>query len=177
MTSRIPHALVAGAIVAGALIGATAATSAAAAPPRCANSVLGLRPGPTDGAAGTLESVFVFRNAGRATCILGGYPGMAFISASGKVLANRVTRGSSVAFHDPGPRTITLRPGATASYSLAWNDAQTSPCPTTARVLVTPPGSRASITMRTPGATAISVCKGRPLIVSAVVAGSRGVTG
>lgn len=176
MPSRIPQAIAAGALIAGAIAGITAASSATAAPPRCANSTLSAANGQGEGAAGTETSVFILRNTGRATCILGGYPGMAFISARGTVLANRVTRGSSVAFRDPGPRTITLRPGGTASYSLAWNGPQDAPCPTTARVLVTPPGSRQSLSLRTPGSTSISVCTGRPLIVSALVAGSRGVT-
>ncbi len=147
---------------------------AAAAPPRCATTGLQVSQGLNQGGAGTASTVFALRNASGRTCLLGGYPGMAFRTATGTLLRGTVRRGGSTAFRDPGAKVITLAPGGSASYSLAYTDPQTSTCRRTGQVQVTPPGATTSLTLRTPGQNAIWVCPGMPMTVSAVVAGRRG---
>ncbi len=149
---------------------------AAAAPPRCATTGLQVSQGLNQGGAGTASTVFALRNASGRTCLLGGYPGMAF-----RVHGNdnewkyvTVRRGGSTAFRDPGAKVITLAPGGSASYSLAYTVPQTSTCKRTGQVQVTPPGATTSLTLRTPGQNTIWVCPGMPITVSALVAGRRG---
>ncbi len=152
---------------------------AAAAPPRCATTGLQVSQGLNQAAAGTASTVFALRNASGRTCLLGGYPGMAF-----RVHGNdnewkyvTVRRGGSTAFRDPGAKVITLAPGGSASYSLAYTAPQTSTCRRTGQVRVTPPGATTSLTLRTPGQNVIWVCPGMPMTVSALVAGRRGAPG
>ncbi len=166
----------AGVGVAGVAALLLAVSPLAAAPPRCATTGLQVSQGLNQAAAGTVSTVFALRNASGRTCLLGGYPGMAF-----RVQGNdnewkyvTVRRGGSTAFRDPGAKVITLAPGGSASYSLAYTVPQTSTCKRTGQVQVTPPGATTSLTLRTPGQNAIWVCPGMPITVSAVVAGRRG---
>ncbi len=171
MTSRIAGA---GALALGAALAIGVGAPATAAAAQCPTPQLRASQGQGEGAAGTASVAMVLRYTGSGTCQLRGYPGMAFIGKSGATVRSTVKRGGSTVFPDRPPTTVSLRRGQAASYTLAWTDPQTTACPYTARVLVTPPGSRTSISLATPGSRAIPVCPGFPMIVSPVVAGTRG---
>ncbi len=160
--------------VAGVAALLLAVSPVAAAPPRCATTGLQVSQGLNQAAAGTASTVFALRNVSGRTCLLDGYPGMAFRTATGTLLRGTVRRGGSTVFRDPGAKVITLAPGGSASYSLAYTVPQTSTCRRTGQVQVTPPGATTSLTLRTPGQNDIWVCPGMPITVSALVAGRRG---
>lgn len=165
-------------VVTGALAVASMATlsstASAAQASVCTPGRLQAAIGTTQGGAGSIATTVVLTNASGRTCVLAGYPGMAFIGGNGAVLARRVTRGGTALFRDPGARIVTLEPTGVASFSLGSVMPQRTPCPRTVEVAVTPPGARTSLYIGTPGARGIDVCAGRKLVVSAVVAGMRG---
>ncbi len=119
-----------------------------------------------DGEAGMghRSTVYVLTNATQTPCSIYGYPGMAFLDASDNVLRDTVARG------DPGPATVLLQPGDTASYTLDWSEANGATCATSTKVQVTPPNDTNHATLL----SQIVVCPGRALTVSAVVAGDAG---
>lgn len=166
-----------GAIALGAaatlLITAGPAT-AKVAPARCTNAALAASQGVGQAGAGSVSAVFVLTNKGSRTCVLGGYPGMAFIGQGGTVLRSTVKRGGTTLFTNPGPKVITLKKGAAASYSLGFTEPQSAKCARTTRVRITPPGSTTQLSLATAGAKAAYVCPGQPMVVSAMVAGRAG---
>ena len=97
---------------------------------------------------------------------------MAFIDAAGATLRDTVARGSAYLFTDPGPTAVVLQPAASASYSLGWSVANGATCATSATVEITPPNDTDHLTVP----SQIVVCPDRPLTVSAVVPGARGVS-
>ncbi len=149
-------------------------TSATAAPARCTNAVLKASQGLGQAGAGSASTVFVLTNTGARTCVLGGYPGMAFIGRGGTVLRSTVKRGGTTLFTNPGPKLITLKKGAAASYSLGFTEPQSATCARTTRVRITPPGATTQLSLATTGAKAAYVCPGQPMVVSALVAGREG---
>ena len=169
-TTRIARAALPAALALAAGATLLGASAAQAATPRCVTERLAVTLGPSDAGAGNESQVYVLTNVSGRTCLLGGYPGMAFLSSTGKVLRGTVARGSTTLFRDPGPRTLTLRPGARVSYSLGFISPQTSACRTTAEVEVTPPNATRTLLVR----SRVSVCPGQPMTVSALVPGTRG---
>jgi hypothetical protein len=97
---------------------------------------------------------------------------MAFIDAAGATLRDTVARGSAYLFTDPGPTAVVLQPAESASYSLGWSVANGATCATSATVEITPPNDTGHLTIP----SQVVVCPGRPLTVSAVVPGARGVS-
>ncbi|MCU0307940.1 MAG: DUF4232 domain-containing protein [Thermoleophilia bacterium] len=162
--------LVPAALAAGAAAMLVLAPSAQAATPRCEVGRLAVTLGPAQAGAGNQEQVYVLTNVSGRTCQLRGYPGMGFLAADGRLLRGTVTRGSTTLFRDPGPRTLLVRPGGRVSYSLGYVTPQTRACPVTAEVEVTPPNAVSTIFVR----SRIPVCAGQPMVVSAVVPGTRG---
>jgi hypothetical protein len=126
-----------------------------------------------DAGAGHRSTVFVLANATQTPCSVDGYPGMAFLDASGAVVRGTVERGDSYLFTDPGPSLVVLQPGDAASYSLGWSEANGATCATSTKVQVTPPDDTNHATLL----SQVVVCPGRPLTVSAVVAGTAGAGG
>jgi len=152
----------------------TVGTATAATAPLCTPGRLQLSQGSSQGGVGATATTFIFTNVSGRTCALAGYPGMAFIGNKGAVLAKRVVRGGTTLFKDPGARVVTLEPTGTASFSLGSTLPQRTACPLTIELAVTPPGGTTPLFIGTPGARGIYVCAGRKLVVSAVVAGTRG---
>lgn len=167
--------------ITGALVAASVAVmpgaASAAQSPLCTPGRLQASIGTTQGGAGAVATTVILTNVSGRTCALGGYPGMAFIGDKGAILARRVTRGGTTLFKDPGPRVVTLEPTGAASFSVGSVTPQSAPCALTGEVAVTPPGARTSLYIGTPGARGIYVCPHRKLVVSAVVAGTRGAAG
>jgi hypothetical protein len=150
---------------------ATSATSAApktaAGPSACTGTQVAVSAGQSDGAAGHIGARVVFTNTSAATCTLYGFPGVAGLDANGKqqVQAKRVTSGY---LGTAKATTVLLAPGATASALVGGVDVPSgnaTSCPTYPKLLVTPPGTRASSTV------ALSMPGCPTLVVYPVVAG------
>lgn len=149
--------------------GSTASTSTTASgPPRCTN--LSVSAGQSQGAAGTIGVPLVFVNTGSTTCVLGGYPGVALLDASGAQAVQAQRTGSSGS-------AVTLAPRGSASALLTGSDVprgNATSCPSYPAALVTPPGSTVSskVDLSSGAGGALPGCA-TPLI-RAVVAGASG---
>lgn len=130
----------------------------------------------SQGAAGHIGVVLVFKNTSTATCTLVGYPGVAGLDSAGQqvVQATRTPSGFMGGISGSTPPTVTLAPGASASALIESTDVPTgneTSCPTYASLLVTPPNTTQSVTI----AQSLPGCSG--LQVHPVVAGTSGGAG
>ena len=62
----------------------------------------------------------VLVNQSTTSCVVEGYPDIAFASSNGGELNVPVTHGSSYLAQDAGSQTVTLGPGTTAKATLSW---------------------------------------------------------
>ncbi|MFF4910417.1 DUF4232 domain-containing protein [Streptomyces sp. NPDC001260] len=117
------------------------ATSAAASG-RCHTSELRASVGRNDPGAGQENFPIVLTNASSRTCTVRGFPGAAFVDASGKQLGPDPKRQSGST-----PTTVTLAPGRSAWAGLTFSNPEVSGAhpATPAALLVTPPDERASL--------------------------------
>lgn len=132
---------------------ATATTTSAAASTRCHTSELRASVGRNDPGAGQENFPVVLTNTSARTCTLHGYPGAAFVGASGGQLGPDPQRS-------PGtPVTVTLKPGQSAWAGLTFSNPGVSGAKTAtpAALLVTPPDERDQVKV---------VWKGGPVPVS-----------
>ncbi|MFJ3305312.1 DUF4232 domain-containing protein [Streptomyces sp. NPDC086549] len=115
---------------------ATAATGA-----RCHTSELSASVGRNDPGAGQENFPIVLTNKSARTCTLRGYPGAAFVNASGTQLGPDPKRSSGT------PATVTLKPGQSAWAGLTFSNPEISGAKTAtpAALLVTPPDERDSL--------------------------------
>ncbi|MBL1084433.1 DUF4232 domain-containing protein [Streptomyces actinomycinicus] len=121
--------------------GATSATTTPAASSRCHTSELRASVGRNDPGAGQENFPVVLTNRSARTCTLHGYPGAAFVDASGSQLGPDPTR-------EPGsPVTVTLKPGKSAWAGLTFSNPGISGAKTAtpAALLVTPPDEHDSL--------------------------------
>ncbi|WP_225825798.1 DUF4232 domain-containing protein [Streptomyces naphthomycinicus] len=127
--------------------GGTAAAPTAAASSRCHTSELRASVGRNDPGAGQENFPLVLTNSSGRTCTLRGYPGAAFVSASGSQLGADPKRepGSAV--------TVTLRPGQSAWAGLTFSNPGISGAKpaTPSALLVTPPDERDQLRAGWPG--------------------------
>ncbi len=117
---------------------------------RCSSSQLAVRIGQGGVALGHVGQVVSFSNTSHAACTLHGYPGLQMLSAQGHPIRTQVLRGTAYTVPAVPKRTVTLRPGARASFDLGYDDAtgyENDKCPTSARVEITPPNAYRSITV------------------------------
>lgn len=99
------------------------------------------------GAAGTAYITFGLTNAGSTSCTMIGYPGVAVLDGSGRIVQHPARRGTA------GPvvpvRPVTLPPGVRAKFLVNSTDVIPSPgCPhsyTGATLQVFPPNQRAAL--------------------------------
>ncbi|MFI8235227.1 DUF4232 domain-containing protein [Streptomyces sp. NPDC085900] len=120
----------------------TATSAAAAASGRCHTSELRASVGRNDPGAGQENFPIVLTNASSRTCTVRGFPGAAFVDASGKQLGPDPKRQSGST-----PTTVTLAPGRSAWAGLTFSNPEVSGAhpATPAALLVTPPDERASL--------------------------------
>ncbi|WEO93812.1 DUF4232 domain-containing protein [Streptomyces sp. FXJ1.172] len=118
-----------------------AATTSAASGSRCHTSELRASVGRNDPGAGQENFPVVLTNASARTCTLHGYPGAAFVNASGTQLGPDPKRESG------SPVTITLKPGQSAWAGLTFSNPGVSGAKTAtpAALVVTPPDERDSL--------------------------------
>ncbi|HZB30317.1 MAG TPA: DUF4232 domain-containing protein [Streptosporangiaceae bacterium] len=88
---------------------------AAGRPARCHTSQLAGRVRMLDAAAGNRYAALILTNTSSAPCRTFGYVGLQLIGAAGTKLPTVVIRESR-----PGPRSITLGPGASAWTRIHW---------------------------------------------------------
>ncbi|MCT9078456.1 DUF4232 domain-containing protein [Streptomyces fulvoviolaceus] len=102
---------------------------------RCHTSELRASVGRNNPGAGQENFPVVLTNASSRTCTLYGYPGTAFVDASGKQLGPDPKRSSAE------PETVTLAPGQSAWAGLSFGNPEVSGAKsaTPAALLVTPP--------------------------------------
>ena len=143
----------------------TTPSATAAGTGGCQVSQLSLTTGRPNAGAGSVEEAFIFTNTSQASCQLTGYPGMQMM-AGGAQIPTKVVRTAGA---EP---TVTLAPGATASFIAEWHDqtGYATPCATSQQVEVTPPNASSQLTI----STTIQACPDGTINVSAVTAGSTG---
>ncbi|WP_030172491.1 DUF4232 domain-containing protein [Streptomyces sp. NRRL S-813] len=105
---------------------------------RCHTSELKATVGRNDPGAGQENFPVVLTNTSGRTCTVHGYPGAAFVDASGRQLGPDPKRESGT------PSTVTLRPGASAWAGLTFSNPGVSGARTAtpASLIVTPPDER-----------------------------------
>jgi hypothetical protein len=106
----------------------------------------------------------VLKNISGASCVTGGFPGVAGTNAAGTQIIQAARQG-------PSGHTITLAPGAAASSLVSGVDVPTgtaTSCPSLAGLVVTPPNTTVSVHL----ATTLPSCPG--LSVTTLVPGSSG---
>ncbi|MER5451793.1 DUF4232 domain-containing protein [Streptomyces sp. NPDC002764] len=120
----------------------TTSSAAAGTSGRCHTSELRATVGRNDPGAGQENFPIVLTNASSRTCTVRGFPGAAFVDASGKQLGPDPKRESGST-----PTTVTLAPGHSAWAGLTFSNPEVSGAhpATPAALLVTPPDERASL--------------------------------
>lgn len=95
--------------------------------PICSSSQLTMSTNGGDGeysAAGNEGVAFIFRNIGKRSCSLKGYPRFHFEPSSYRGKTTKITHnGGSEIFATVPPRLVVVKPGATASFGLGYGDA------------------------------------------------------
>jgi len=102
----------------------------------------------TQGAAGTNEVTFGFKNTSSVTCPLSGYPGIQLIGVHGIDIPTTTDRGGGLSFTNFVAATVSVGPGQTAYFNMAYSDVVTggeTSCPTTTALGVIPPNSTTSL--------------------------------
>ncbi|WP_079102262.1 DUF4232 domain-containing protein [Streptomyces sp. TP-A0356] len=128
-------------------------TGSGAASTRCHTSELRASVGANNPGAGQENFPLVLTNRSGRTCTIDGYPGAAFVDASGKQLGPDPKRGPG------GPARITLAPGRSAWAGLTFSNPQVSgaSAATPSAILITPPDEKASLKVTwTGGAVPVS---------------------
>ncbi|WP_399893754.1 DUF4232 domain-containing protein [Streptomyces sp. BBFR51] len=117
---------------------AGSASASARTDGRCHTSELRAAVGRVDPGAGQRNFPVVLTNTSERTCTLYGYPGAAFVDASGGQLGPDPERTPA------SPETVTLTPGRSAWAGLSFSSPQISGARTAtpAALLVTPPDER-----------------------------------
>ena len=94
----------------------------AAEVPRCHTGQLSASVGVAVAAAGNIGFPLIVTNISSTSCGLFGYLGLQLDDSSRHFLVNATIRGSSMLFHDPGPRPVRLSPGDSASAGIGYGD-------------------------------------------------------
>ena len=135
---------------------------------RCHSAGVGVEFHPAQGATGHSFRSVALRNTSGATCTVYGYVGMLMLDSAGHPLPTEVQRGGGM-LGTPAPATVTLAPGATASFEVEYSDIPSgaSPCPTSSRVEVTPPDATGHVVVD----AQLAPCAAGRLIITALHAG------
>ncbi len=96
-------------------------TPAAPVPGSCSPDDVVLSATGGEGALGHRALTLVLVNRSAGSCVVDGYPDVAFADADGHDLGVTVRPGASYLAADPGPRPVSLAPGAAAEAHLAWD--------------------------------------------------------
>lgn len=164
-------ALVASVSLSAAALTATspASTAIAAAAPACGSASLAVTATYSQGGMGHSWMALLFRNVGRRSCSIYGYPGLDAVNRHGHVMAHATrTLGG---YGGGGPlKLVTIAPGGFASASVDWmnfNPRTSGDCAWSNSIATTP--ANTSHTVRLP--VSVSICD---LQVHPTVAGTPG---
>lgn len=86
----------------------------------CTDADISISASGMQGAMGHRAITLVLVNQSGTSCVVDGYPDIAFTSSNGGELNVPVVHGSSYLAQDPGPHVVTLSPGTTAKATLSW---------------------------------------------------------
>lgn len=117
---------------------------------RCHTAGLSISRSGGGAAAGHAGAYLSFTNNLAVPCTFYGYPGAQMLDALGTPMRTQVVRGNGYMFKDPGPATITVPPGGTASFGLEWGQVTVgteTTCPESSTLLVTPPDEYVSLSI------------------------------
>jgi hypothetical protein len=122
----------------------SAGTASGANPHPCGNGMLSASLTNTQGAAGTIYSHLVFRNASATSCTVSGYPGVSFVDGAGHQIGAAAQRASGYG------GAVTIGPGQSAGAVLSIHDVYVSNTPncastTTVGLRVYPPNETAAL--------------------------------
>ncbi|MEU6011918.1 DUF4232 domain-containing protein [Streptomyces sp. NPDC047453] len=122
----------------------TGGTRTPATSTRCHTSELRASVGRENPGAGQENFPVVLTNTSGRTCTVRGYPGAAFVDASGRQLGPDPKRSSGT------PATVTLKPGQSAWAGLTFSNPGVSGAKTAtpASLIVTPPDERDHLTVK-----------------------------
>jgi hypothetical protein len=153
-------------------------------PSRCHSNQLAVRIGFEGAALGHIGVTVRFVNVSEIACSLYGYPGLLMLDRAGHALPTEVQRGVAYTVPSVAERLVTLRPGGGAAFDAGWDDATgygSKQCPTSSRVLVTPPNAYRSIgvvwRIQPYGGGSIQHLRCGLITVSPVFAAAAGATG
>ncbi|MET8245164.1 DUF4232 domain-containing protein [Streptomyces sp. NPDC005202] len=124
--------------------GTRTGTSTTATSTRCHTSELKASVGRNNPGAGQENFPVVLTNTSGRTCTVRGYPGAAFVDASGRQLGPDPKRSSGA------PTSVTLKPGRSAWAGLTFSNPEVSGARTAtpAALIVTPPDERDHLTVK-----------------------------
>jgi hypothetical protein len=92
--------------------------------------------------AGNLVGTFQFTNQTNVSCTFNGFVGAQLLDAQNNPLPTNVVRNGGSFSNQPGPTTVTVPAGGTATFLIHWEQVpvgnETS-CPVSAQIAVTPP--------------------------------------
>lgn len=126
-----------------------APTPVAAAAGWCTDSGISISASGIQGAMGHRAITLVLVNRSGASCVVEGYPDIAFASSDGGELDVPVTHGSSYLAQDPGRHAVTLSPGTTAKATLSWGAGAQGDAASSMLVAPYPGAIRSSLEART----------------------------
>ncbi len=133
----------------------------------CPTSALAASVYGSSGAAGTIETTIALKSLSATTCVLGGYPGLQMLAATGSQLPTTVVRKGTYTFTAMAPSVVTVTTGQSVYFNLGYSDVPTgteTACPISANLQVTPPNSYTSLSL----AARLGPCNNGTIIVSPV---------
>jgi hypothetical protein len=100
-----------------------------------------------NGGLGNGELGFALRNTTGASCRTGGYPGVLFLTSSGRPLPTTARRSTQDYFGSTPVTRITLGPGQAASFRMTVGHGGANPagCTTASALQVIPPNDTATL--------------------------------
>jgi hypothetical protein len=147
---RLGAVPIATASLVGAAVTIPALTAAASTPSRCHTAQLAVRIGREGVALGHVGVEIHLVNVSPRSCTLRGYPGLQMLDSYGHALPTDVLRGASYTVPKMSEHLVTLPARARATFDAGWNDSTgygLKKCPTSSRVLITPPNAYRSISV------------------------------
>ncbi|MEV4582207.1 DUF4232 domain-containing protein [Nonomuraea jabiensis] len=93
--------------------------------PSCAGPGLLLYAEPPDAAMGLRVQTVTLTNCGDTVRQVKGYPRVRLVDEAGEPLKVEIDQGArriTTAVEDPGPKAVTVRPGRSAAFTLAWRN-------------------------------------------------------
>lgn len=119
---------------------------------RCLANQLSVSRVSDDAGVGNRAVNFAFTNTSPTPCTLSGYPRFVALDRRGRPLRGvRVVQSDSTYFMpEQPPQEVTLEPGKTAWFQIAYNGMQDTPrkCPSSAKVKITAPGTTRVFVLR-----------------------------